>query len=199
MSLPDIIGQGLVISIISIILSIAALSFSLQDAQRSRVNSNSWETYQAYNSDAVRRGRELARKVMHDTHQNGFATYEEYRKYFNINEDKPDDQQSSQRQWLHDLAAFYHQTGVLLHQGRLDRDFTLLMVGPGLEERWPVVQSISRLYEKDAPDGDFPYGGMYVLYKAYLKWKSANFVRLRRQFINARQATVEKSKKSKAR
>ena len=170
---------------VSIALSLLALYVSLRSAHTDRINMNSWETYRAFNSPPVRLGRALALRIKHDTDMCGLPTYDDYRRYFGISTDAelPDDivqQRRVERQHLHDLAAFFHQTGVLLAKGRLDREFTLLIIGPALEDRWPVLKPMAGYYE------DVPYGGMYLLYGAYKRWQhSRGYKRLHMQFESA--------------
>jgi hypothetical protein len=178
---------------LSVIFSIIALVVSSLSAYVDRINTNSWETYQAYNSDGVRAGRALAQKILKDTEGVGLPTHEAYDHYFGLDikaaqpplpglpsepvaADSPLAQLQESRQHLHDLAAFYHQTGELLRRRRLDEGFTMALVGPGLHDRWKALEPIASYYppstsSKNANATDFPYGGMYLLYERYRRWE----------------------------
>lgn len=181
-----------ILGAVSIALSVVALAISWRTAHTDLVNLNSWETYRTYNGKDVRRGRVLALRILRDTGGRGLPTRADYREYFKLDTpeqtaDEPTRKRQQERQYLHDLAAFYHQTGVLLRQHRLDRDFTLLLVGPGLADRWALLEPLASYYEqREQEDGDFPYGGMYLLYQAYARWKGRRFAGLRRLFVRAR-------------
>jgi hypothetical protein len=201
MAAPQIIidllqNPGGLLGLAGFVLSAIALVVSLRSAYTDRVSSNSWEIYRAYNSAAVRAGRAIALHLAQDTRGRGLPTYAEYRAYFGLDAapTSSTDQVGAlqaDRQHLHDLAAFYHQTGVLLTKRHLDRDFTLLLVGPGLEDRWTVLYPLAGYYEPtDGRAAAFPYGGMYLLYQAYLKWKRSHYGRLRRRFARARKQTA---------
>src|SRR5262249_49445128 len=149
---------------VGFVAALVAIRSTARIAHTDRINVNSWETYRAYNSNPVRAGRALAQQILHDTKGKGLPTYEEYLRYFghpsttSVTPGAPANSPASaerqaQRQYLHDLAAFYHQTGTLLAQGHLDREFTLLIVGPGLEDRWPVMQPLAGYYERPVPAG----------------------------------------------
>jgi hypothetical protein len=178
---------GVIISLIGsfagIIIAIFALVSSWQTAHFDRVNTNTWSTYEFHNSPDVREGRMLARAIMRDTSNQGFRNIEEYKKYFQLDgtqtKELPD-------QKLHDLAAFYHQTGILLSQNRLDRDFTFSMVGEGLHDRWPVIGKMPEFFSvKDENTNQFvAYGGIYYLYNSYLKWRGHRRVSLEHKFEN---------------
>lgn len=170
-----------------------ALFILMRVARNDLINSNSWQTYESYNSDVTREGRAYTLRLLRETGGKGLPTYAEYRAYFGLDEAPPSEataRRQRERQHLHDLGNFYHQTGVLLWQGRLNRDFTLLLVGPGLEDRWAVMRPLADYYRREGEqEGDFPYGGMYVLYREYLMWKGKRFPALRRAFAKAREAT----------
>lgn len=192
---------SLVLSGAGIIFSLIALVVSLHDSRSDRINLNSWETYRAYNSEEVRHGRSLSLKVLRDTAGRGFESYSDYAEYFGILPTSlthatafASAVPSQERQYLHDLAAFYHQTGVLLTKNRLDRDFTLLLVGPGLEDRWNVYRQFAYFYESESKgEGDLglPYGGIYLLFDAYAKWKRKRFKSLMRMLTQALERSRE--------
>jgi len=169
--------EGNLINLISLLVSLGALLIAVTISRREQVNDNSWETYKSYNSPEVRKGRALTFSIVQQ-HQE-FANRKDYEAYFE------QDAHKEQRQYYHDLAAFYHQTGLLLAQKFLDANFTLSLVGPGLEDRWNLFRSISTFYGKDAK----PYEGMYFLYGAYLRWKQSRPAKLGRRLKKARERT----------
>lgn len=195
----------LALSIFSLLVSSGALFVTWRAAYSDRINTNTWETYETYNSELVRNGRAAARTALKDVGAAGFADFATYRRYFHLDDppestDKISLTRRQQEQHLHDLLAFYHQVGLLLQKGRLDKDFTLLLLGAGLHDRWKLLGRIPAFYaEPDDPKGDFPYGGVYVLYNAYCSWQGSRFVELKQNFKQARDtaeklaATVRKS------
>jgi hypothetical protein len=191
------INLGNVVAFISIILSFAAVWYSLRDSYHDRVNLNSWETYRAYNEPNVREGRELALTILRTTNYRGLATYEDYANYFNLAAGPDEDSEAlrnvrKQRQYLHDLAAFYHETGLLLSRNQLDRDFTLLLIGPGLEDRWNVLRNFGDFYRGTGNKDDrLTYGGLYLLYDAYISWKKRRYGRLKKQMTATRDHLVK--------
>ncbi len=64
-------------------------------------------------------------------------------------QEAPSPERVKQRKYFHDLAAFYHNTGLLLARRRLDKDFTLSLVGPGLADRWMVFQAVSQFRSRN--------------------------------------------------
>src|SRR5437588_10274682 len=128
----DFVSAGsLAVSLASIGVSTVALYVSTRDADRDRINANSWETYKSYNKGSIRRGRSVARRMLNDPKGKDFRAYVDWRAYFQL--DNPDAQTESQRdeQAVLDLATFYHQTGLLLTKQLLDEDFTMLLIGDG--------------------------------------------------------------------
>ncbi len=183
--LEKLLSQNIAISLLSLAISIAAITLSLRGEHVDRINSNTWETYRAYNDPDVRKGRALTLQMLRDPTFQGFATYDSYKNYFSLPPyGDGTSTHSLGRQSLHDLAAFYHQTGVLLQQRRLDKDFTLLLVGPGLADRWLIFKDMARLYGEGDTPSTFPYGGIYLLFFAYEQWKNARFSRLRNKFMH---------------
>jgi hypothetical protein len=186
-----------VVALVSIVFSFAAVWFSLRDSYRDRINLNSWETYRAYNEANVREGRDLALAILRATNNRGFSTYENYATYFKLAVALDEESEAvralrKQRQYLHDLAAFYHETGLLLSRNQLDRDFTLLLIGPGLEDRWNVLRNFGEFYRgAERSDDRLSYGGLYLLYSAYISWKKRKYSRLRRQMILTRNSVLK--------
>lgn len=191
-ALPTNVSEAL--GILGLVVGAIALVVSLRTAYTDRISSNSWEVYHAYHGKDVRRGRALALRIKRETTGEGLPTYAAYRAYFELDPDSELSEDAKverqrERQYLHDLATFYHQTGLLLKKGHLDEDFTLLLVGPGLDDRWSIMQPLAGYYETEAQGNKaFPYGGMYLLHQRYLRWKRTRFVRLRRSFVRARTA-----------
>ncbi len=187
---------SLLISIISLLLSGGALYVTSRVAKTDRLNTNTWATYEAYNSERVRAGRAAARAAM-KAHPQGFASLEDYEHHFLHSASTPKHAQElrEQEQHLHDLMAFYHQVGLLLKKRLVDRDFTLLMLGAGLDDRWTLLSKIPPLFEDHSkPDGDFPYGGMYFLHEAFLDWQAKRFVGLKQEFKQALVRTQGRAK-----
>src|SRR6185437_4983440 len=150
-------GEGNILSLIGIVLSITAIFLAINAARKDRARSNSWETYHSFQSEEVKNGRDAARKVLRTTGGKGFESKADFDAYFSQTGNAAD------RQKFHDLAAFYHQIGVLLKERKLDKEFTLLFIGPGLRDRWNVFQAVGTFYPND-----FAYGGIYILYQSYL-------------------------------
>jgi len=184
--------SSLVISIISIVVSSGALFVTWRAAYSDRINTNTWQTYETYNSELVRNGRVATRQALRDTNEQGFADYIAYRQYFYLDAPTgaPEEvvrERRKQEQHVHDLLAFYHQVGLLFQKGHLDKDFTLLLVGAPLYDRWKILAPIPGYFEEpNDPDSDSPYGGMYIIYEAYCKWKKSRFRKLKQQFKQAR-------------
>lgn len=179
-------------ALLSGLAAVLALVVSLRIARTGRKNANTWAMYQGYNSKSVRLGRKTARDIIREGRA-GFTSQDDYYAYFapgnlpaNYALPPRQDAANMQRlreQSLHDLMAFYHQVGLLLEKRELDKDFTLLLLGGGLADRWQALDGLPPLW---AERGDFPYGGMYVLYQTYLKWKKHEFRRLSAQYKKAR-------------
>jgi hypothetical protein len=191
-ALPTTVSETL--GIVGLVVGVVALIISLRTAYTDRISSNSWEVYHAYHGKDVRRGRALALRIKRETNGMGLPTYAAYQAYFGLDtaaglSEELKAERLRERQHLHDLATFYHQTGLLLKKRHLDEDFTLLLVGPGLDDRWAIMQPLAGYYETEA-DGNtaFPYGGMYLLHQRYLRWKRTRFARFRRAFVRARRA-----------
>ena len=185
-------------AVLSAIAAAAALIVSLRIARTGRKNTNTWAMYESYNSKAVRLGRKTARHIMRD-HPTGFTSQSDYYAYFDpsnlpsnyvmsprldqMNAQDRAIMQQRREQSMHDLMAYYHQVGLLLKEGELDQDFTLLLLGGGLKDRWDVLEGLPPLWEEH---GDFPYGGMYALFTAYLHWRDHRFRKLTGQYKKAR-------------
>ncbi len=187
-----------IVSIISALIALAALYATYRVSYNDRLNENNWATYEAYNTERVRNGRAAARQVLR-ANPEGFATVNQYYQYFFSPAYTPTerDELKQQEQYLHDLMAFYHQVGLLLMKRQVDRDFILLMLGAGVHDRWILLGQVPIFYEDTSkPDGDFPYGGMYLLHEAYLKWQGKRFAKLKKQFKRA--LTASQARRSKA-
>jgi len=164
------------IGALALTFSVVALFFSLKDSRQDRINSNSWEIYKAYNSEPVRKGRDLSLKILNDTKNMGFATHTDYMDYFQTHAFSASLGQVVERQYLHDLAAFYHQTGILLKNGLLNRDLTLLIVGFGLEDRWNLFRNFGEFFEGTKTLYDSrTYGGIYLLYAEFIRWNRRRY------------------------
>lgn len=189
---------SLALSILSIILSIIALVVTWRAAYTDRINSNSWEIYRTYNSGDIKRGRSIAHKLLRDPAWQRVTNYNSYRAYFHLDTSEEavlaDHEKSLKEgeQSLHDLMAYYHQVGLLLQKKLLDKDFTMLLLGGGLANRWDVLARIPEFYD------DRPYSGMYELYETYCKWKEHRLPHLIRKserasvIEEAQQGTPEK-------
>ncbi|HEY7413639.1 MAG TPA: hypothetical protein VH593_00480 [Ktedonobacteraceae bacterium] len=178
---------SLLISILSILISGLALYVTYRASYSDRLNANGWATYEAYNSERVRAGRAAARNALR-AKKDGFANKKEYDHHFLHSASTPEEDQDlkQQEQYLHDLMAFYHQVGLLLKKQQVDKDFILLMLGAGLHDRWALLSKVPTFFEDHTkPEGDFPYGGMYLLHEAYLVWQERRFAKLKRQFKQA--------------
>jgi hypothetical protein len=114
--------------------------------------------------------------MLNDPKGKEFRTYAEWKAYFQL--DNLDAQVESQRdeQAVFDLAAFYHQTGLLLTKKLLDEDFTMLLIADGFEDRWPVIERIPLLF----PEGD-AYGGVYDLHARYVHWSKTRQAKVTRE------------------
>lgn len=202
-----------VAAVASAIAASVALGVSLWIASTGRKNTNTWAMYESYNSKAVRLGRKTARDIMKDNSVR-FPSQTAYYAYFasdnlppnyvlppSMDPTKIQDRaimQQRREQSMHDLMAFYHQVGLLLEKRELNKDFTLLLLGGGLADRWEVLEGLPPLW---AEHGDFPYGGMYVLFTKYLRWKNHRFRGLTRQYKRARvkiATQLEKERKKQA-
>lgn len=165
MSLDLVSFSSLLVSLASICVSVVALYVSTRDADRDRINANSWETYKSYNEESIRRGRKITRQLQKNPDWSAIRTYAQWSEFFQL--DSPDEQTESKldEQAILDLAAFYHQTGLLLTKKLLDEDFTMQLVGDGFEDRWPVIQRIPFLF----PDNN-AYAGVYELHARFVRW-----------------------------
>ena len=175
------VGVGtLIASAVSVIISIVALTKTLQDARTNRINANSWQTYTMYNSDEIKRARQVTRRVGRDEAWKAVHDLASYNAYFQL--DAPTAVGSASEhgtlrddeQHIHYLLAFYHQVGMLLHRQLLDRDFTMLLLGEGLDNRWNVLGIIPGFYPNS------PYSGMFEFYLDYKDWEKARFPKLMR-------------------
>jgi hypothetical protein len=166
-----------ILNIISLSFSLIAVYSAFTISRHDQVNANSWETYRSYNSEEVRRGRAVTTRILKTTNKKGFATRQDYEEYFGSYPELGTEQYKD-RQAYHDLASFYHHTGLLLARKRLDRDFTLSLVGSGLKDRWPLYEAIETFYGESE---NLTYGGIYILYDAYLSWVSSRPAKLRKR------------------
>jgi hypothetical protein len=155
-----------------------AIFVTVRSSRTGIVNSNSWATYQMYNSDEIKRGRATARAVAKDPAWRGVTNYGQYQAYFKLDdpegpsEDNPTRFVHEQEQSLHYLLNYYHQIGMLLQRNLLDRDFTMFLVGEGLADRWDVLGRVPDFYP------NYPYNGVFVLYDDFRRWQKHRFPRL---------------------
>lgn len=205
MQLPSLFSDGAtaaltiavitaIATLVSVIVSVLTVLVSERVARVGRIDTNTWEMYRAYNSDAVRRGRTTAREIAKGN-PNGFTNEDAYYGYFTPDNLPPNyvlpegvsrqHMQQLREQSMHDLMAFYNQVGLMLRKRELDRDFTLLLIGGGLKDRWDVLGTLPGLWENKT---DLPYGGMFILYKRYLDWNRRTFPKIRRRIDRARRA-----------
>jgi hypothetical protein len=164
-------SNGSVIGAVSLVLSISAIVFTIYSSRRSLINQNSWQTYELYNSDELRRGRAVARALSTRPGWQSVRDYPSYRGFFHMDEPEgpgpgdPIRAAHQEDQALHYLLNYYHQVGMLLQRGLLDRDFTMELVGEGLRDRWAEISRIPTFY------GDTAYQGMFELYEAFKRWE----------------------------
>lgn len=173
----DIIGilqtNGGLIGLVSLVLSVGAVLFSVYSSRRSLINQNSWQTYELYNSDELRRGRAVARALGLRPGWESVRDYASYQTFFHIGQPEgagPDDRVRAAHQddqALHYLLNYYHQVGMLLQRKLLDRDFTMELVGEGLRDRWDQISRIPTFY------GNTAYQGMFELYDAFERWEKS--------------------------
>ena len=174
------------ISIVGVVLAIIALRMSTRESRTTRVNSNSWETYHMYNSAEIKDARRIAREVGQDPNWGAVRDYSSYRAYFRLDEPLGGPQDATLRdlrtreQDLHYLLGYYHQVGTLLGDGLMDENFTLLLLGGGLRDRWPVLGRIPLFYD------DQPYSGIYALHERFLRWDKQVFPGLIHDGLKAR-------------
>lgn len=163
-------SNGSLIGLVSLVLSIGAVLFSVYSSRRTLINQNSWQTYQMYNSDELRRGRAVARALVRQPGWQAVRDHASYQTFFHIGQPEgagPGDAirvAHQDDQALHYLLNYYHQVGMLLQRKLLDRDFTMELVGEGLRDRWPEISRIPTFY------GDTAYQGMFELYDAFDRW-----------------------------
>src|SRR5258708_3530387 len=183
MSLDLVSFSSLLVSLASICVSVVALYVSTRDADRDRINANSWETYKSYNEESIRRGRKITRQLQKNPDWSAIRTYAQWSEFFQL--DSSDEQTESKldEQAVLDLTAFYHQTGLLLTKKLLDEDFTMQLVGDGFEDRWPVIQRIPLLF----PDNN-AYVGVYDLHARYVRWNQTHRARVTREAQRIRDA-----------
>lgn len=178
-------------AVVSLVIAVSAIVVSIREAHAGRVSANTWEMYRGYNSDSVRLGRDTARQVLRDWPA-GFVDLKAYQAYFAAPLPAgyplppgitPERMQKQREQSMHDLMAYYHQVGLLLGKGELDKDFTLLLVGGGLVDRWQSLANLPAFY----PESDgVPYGGMYLLHQTFRRWARTRRRRLDSRFRSAR-------------
>jgi hypothetical protein len=181
----------------STFVALIAIRYGVVTSERQRADSNTWSMYEAYNSEAVRLGRVTAREAT-KSHLQGFASQADYSAYFDEEnlpkgfvlppEVSPKQMQVMREQSMHDLMAFYHQVGLLLLKHGLDKDFTLMLIGGGLSDRWPVLGMLPGLW---ATPKDYPYGGMFVLYRKYLHWQRWRLPWLRWRYERAQSLILQ--------
>lgn len=188
MSNQDILTFGtLGVGLVSLLISSIAIYISLKNSRAERSTSSWWEIYREFQREEVKKGRLLAQKILTDTNRVGFLDREDYEKYFK--QVMPDDNDHIfDKQYLHDLAAFYNLVGVLLHKGELNKDFILLLIGQGLEDRWSVFNHFADFY----PNVDISYIGMYSLYSEYVLWKKTRYKQHIKEFNLFREIINEK-------
>jgi hypothetical protein len=212
-NIPELINQifgspqnaiAILVSVVSVLVAIGTVIFTLRDSQSGRKNTNTWEIYQAWNSNEIREGRSLARAVSKDPNWAAVKTLDQYYAYFTAldltgaNPNAPvsanAQTERAKDQPLHDLLSFYHQVGLLLEQDQVEKDFAMLLIGPSLDPRWSVLGAIPQFFvdAKQADDG-IPYGGMFRFYDDYLKWKRSRLTGLNKQFVAA-QASIMKQR-----
>ena len=90
-----------------------------------------------------------------------------------------------QEQALHYLLNFSHQFGILLRSDLVDIDFTMLLVGGGLHDRWEVLGRIPLFFP------DYPYSEMYYLHEAYEDWHKKRYPKLIKKARDARSTVAE--------
>jgi hypothetical protein len=165
-------------ALLSAVFAGYAIFVTVRSSRTGIVNSNSWSTYQMYNSEEIQRGRAVARAVEKDPAWGGVTTYARYKAYFKLDdpegpgEDDPTRILHTQEQSIHYLLNYYHQIGMLLQRKLLDRDFTMFLVGEGLADRWEVLGRVPDFYP------NYPYNGVFVLYDAFRAWQRRRFPKL---------------------
>jgi hypothetical protein len=195
MGAVDIIGilqnNGGLLGGLSILLSVTAIVISWRWSKTTLINQNSWQTYQMYNSDEIRKGRAVARALGKEPAWDQVHDQRGYETFFHMNEPEGDGARDPIRTWhqddqsIHYLLNYYHQVGMLLQRGLLDRDFTMLLVGEGLRDRWKTISRIPTFY------GNESYNGMFVLYETYCAWERKHKGKLTRR--SARRLAVTPS------
>ena len=166
------------ISAFSLVFALISLFVSWQVSKTTRINANSWETYRTYFSPELREARRVVRQVEKDSRWKDVKVEADYRLFFRLDEPLggPDEatlqQLRSDEQHVHYLLNFYHQIGIMLQRGLLDEDFTMFLLGGGMNDRWAVVGRVPSLYK------DFPYQGVYEMYRRFEKWKKSRLPRL---------------------
>ena len=165
------------VSLLSLALALISLVISWQVTRTERINNNSWETYRIYTVHDIERSRTVVRAVAKDPAWQNVKSLAAYTAYFHLDARVDDTTAPPHRQFieqlhrneqdLHNLLNVYHQVGLLLNRGLLDTEFTMRLLGAGLEDRWPVVGRVPSFYPDD------PYQGMYMFYDRYNRWKAA--------------------------
>jgi hypothetical protein len=183
---------GTVAAVCSTLVALFALYVGVKVTRVESVDVNSWEMYRSYNSEAVRLGRATAREAL-KVRPHGFRDSSDYDAYFlpgNLPADyvlpsgvTPARMQQLREQSMHDLMAFYHQVGLMLQRRGLDKDFTLLLIGGGLQDRWGILEGLPTLW---SAGGAYPYGDMYALYRRFLRWQRGRFRWIRWRYDRAR-------------
>lgn len=190
MTPSDIIGvlqtNGGVIGVASLLLSLFAIAVSYIWSRRTLINQNSWQTYQMYNSKEIRQGRAAARSLGGQPGWQSVRDGASYSAFFRLADPEgsgPNDPVAElhrQDRVLHYLLNYYHQVGMLLQRNLLDRDFTMLLVGEGLRDRWETVSRIPTFYSGTS------YQGMFELYDSYLRWERGRGRKLMRSAVRQR-------------
>lgn len=190
MDISSLIALGL--SILGTVLSIVAIAVTWISSKTDRTNENNWQTYTIYNSDDIKRGRAAARAVGNDPNWKNVKDLKAYRAFLkkDLEAATKEDHEEKERlahldQDLHYLLGYYHQVGLLLEQKLLDEDFTMLLLGEGLADRWDALAPVPLFYKGSS------YGGMYQLYGTYRKWLVERFPQLMPQSVAIRQAAAK--------
>lgn len=186
MNSTDIITLS--VGLFSLVVSAIAIFITIKNSRLERSASSWWEIYREFQREEVAKGRLLAQKILTDTHRIGFKDRKDYVTYFKqtrIN----DNDRIFDKQYLHDLAAFYNLVGVLIQKGELNKDFIFLLIGQGLEDRWPVFNAFADFY----PNIEMSYVGMYWLYSEYITWKKSTYAYYIKKFKSSREVINEKS------
>jgi hypothetical protein len=186
MSSTDIVTLS--VGLLSLSISAIAIFISITNSRAERSSSSWWEIYREFQREEVKKGRLLAQKILTDTHRIGFKDRKDYVQYFK--QVRPDDNEHIfDKQYLHDLAAFYNLVGVLIQKRELNKDFILLLIGQGLEDRWPVFNAFADFY----PNVEISYVGMYWLYSEYIIWKKSTYLQHIKKFKSYREIINEGS------